>query len=78
MAFFIQVSVEILSIVKAIKQQKLVGNTSAHSRGAVWSLLAERRLLPLVTGFIVLHTAQQVVWFELLGTPSLHVIEYKP
>ncbi len=58
---YIQVSVEIHSILEAIKQQRLAGSTSAHSRAAVWSLFAERRLRPLVIGFIILHTAQQVV-----------------
>lgn len=55
-----EVQVEVDHIVKASEQQRLKGQSSAHSAGAVMQLLGDKRTKRLVIGFIVLHVAQQL------------------
>ena len=50
---------EVDHFVEAANQQRLKYN-SAHAAGAVWELLTDRAVRPLVIGFVVLHVAQQL------------------
>ncbi|CAM9105512.1 unnamed protein product [Phaeothamnion confervicola] len=54
-----EVQMEVDHIVEASNMQRLKYN-SAHAAGAVWDLLTDRAVRPLVVGFVVLHVAQQL------------------